>query len=340
MGFRLMLWRMRWPILAFCSLIIAVIALLHVPVTYSARAETTVKVAVLKYGTVSWLLDVIKNHKLDKKEGFDLELVQLAGNQAAQVALMSKEADTTVTDWFWVLQQRALGAKFVFIPYSAALGSLIVPANSPIKSVADLKGKRIGVAGSPIDKSWLLIRAYGKKLGVGDLAETATPMFAAPPLVNEQLVSGQVDAIVNYWNFAARLEAQGYRRVASIADLMKAFDIPAPLPLVGFVVSGDFADEQPKLLRAFTNAMQNAQRLLLTSDAEWDRIRPLMQVTSEEEFKVMRDRYREGLLHTWGDRDRKAAAKLFDLMAETGGEAVTGKGVKFDPDIFWSGLVF
>jgi NitT/TauT family transport system substrate-binding protein len=317
----------------------AALALLTMTMASAAQAET-IKAGVMKYGTVNWLLDVIKQHKLDEREGFNLQIVTLASPQASQVTMLSGDVDTIVTDWFWVLQQRAQGTKLVFIPYSAALGSLIVPAGSPIKSVQDLKGKRIGVAGSPIDKSWLLLRAYAKKHGAGDVAETATPTYAAPPLINELLISGQVDAVLNYWNLAAKLEAGEYRRVIDVAGLMKEFDIPAPLPLVGFVMQEKYADGNKARTHAFVNAMQNAQRILLTSDAEWDRIRPLMQVNSNAEFNVMRDRYREGLLHTWGDRDRKAAAKLFDLMAETGGQAVTGKDVKFDSNIFWSGLVF
>ena len=89
-----------------------------------------------------------------------------------------------------------------------------------------------------------------------------------------------------------------------------------------------------------TGIRQNAQKLLLTSDAEWDRIRPLMRVTTDAEFTVMRERYREGLLHTWSARDRQAAARLFHVLADVGGEELVGQGVHFDPKAFWDGLVF
>jgi NitT/TauT family transport system substrate-binding protein len=306
----------------------------------AAKAEQTVRAAVLKYGTANWLLDVIKHHKLDKRESFDLRLVPLASAQAAQIAILSGEADTAITDWFWVLNQRSRGANFTFVPYSVALGAVYVSGDSPIKSVSDLKGKRIGVAGSPIDKSWLILRAYSKKTAGEDLAANATVVFAAPPLLNEQLRAGRIDAVLNYWNATAELEADGFRRVASVPDLVKAFDIAAPLPLLGFVFPESFATGNAKTMQSFANAMQNAQKLLLTSDAEWDRIRPLVQARSDAEFKILRDRYREGLLHTWNERDRKAAGKLFGLMAEIGGEQLTGKGVTFDPAIFWNGLVF
>jgi NitT/TauT family transport system substrate-binding protein len=305
-----------------------------------ALARSSLRAAVLKFGTVNWLLDVIKANKLDSHEDFALEITELASNSATQVALLGGEADLMVSDWFWVMRQRALGGDYQFMPYSAALGSLIVAKDSPIKAVADLKGKRIGVAGGPLDKSWLLLRAYGKKQGVGDLADNASPVFGAPPLLNEQMLAGRIDALLNYWHYAARLEAKGYRRILPVAEMMKAFGIESVLPLVGFVFSGKLAADEPHLIRGFANSMQNAQKLLLTSDAEWDRIRPLMRVSSDEEFKVMRARYREGLLHTWSARDRKAAAKLFDVLADVGGEELVGRGVKFDPKAFWDGLVF
>lgn len=308
--------------------------------TKPANAAPTLRAGTLKFGTVNWLLDVIKHHKLDEREGFTLDILELASNNATQVALLGGEVDLIVSDWFWVMRQRAEGRDFLFLPYSAALGSLIVPADSPVQNVGDLKGKRIGVAGGPIDKSWLLLRAYGKKEGAGDVGETATPVFGAPPLLNEQIKAGRIDALLNYWHYAARLEAAGYKRILPVSEMMKAFGIDSVLPLVGFVFQSKISDSDPQRIHGFKNAMQNAQKLLLTSDAEWDRIRPMMNASSDAEFEVLRERYREGLLHTWNERDRKAAARLFDILAEVGGEELTGRGVNFDPGAFWDGLVF
>lgn len=305
-----------------------------------AVAQTTLRAATLKFGTVNWLLDVIKHHKLDEREGFHLEILELASNNAVRVALLGGETDLIVADWFWVMRQRQLGGDYQFMPYSAALGSVIVPPDAGASTVADLRGKRVGIAGGPIDKSWLLLRAYGKKQGVGDIARVAEPVFGAPPLLNEQLVSDRVDALLNYWHYAAQLEAAGYKRILPVAEMMKAFGIESVLPLVGFVFASKLEERDPRLLRGFANAMQNAQKLLLTSDAEWDRIRPLMNARTQAEFETLRERYREGLLHTWNERDRQAAAKLFDILAEVGGEELTGPGVTFDPKAFWDGLVF
>ena len=97
------------------------------------------------------------------KLGLTVTVVEVATNQAGPVALLSGEADVIVSDWPWALRQRAMGEQVKFAPYSSALGAVMVAPDSPIKTLADLKGKKLGVAGGAIDKSWLLLRAYSRQ---------------------------------------------------------------------------------------------------------------------------------------------------------------------------------
>ena len=305
----------------------------------SAAERPGLTVGAVQFGTLHWLLDVIKERKLDAEEGFELSPRMVATPGAANIALLGHEADIVVTDWFWVMRQRSLGGDYLFMPYSAALGGVIVPGDSPIKSVTDLKGKKIGVAGGPIDKSWLLLRAYGMKSGAGDLAAVATPVFAAAPLLNEQAAAGRIDALLNFWPFAVKLESTGYRQMIAVSQMMTSLGIENPLPLVGFVFPASLASDNRGLMQSFSRAVQKGQSILATSDQEWERIRPLMKASSDEEYRMLRTRYREGLLHSWNERDREAAQKLFAIVRETGGEEVTGAGVTFDPRAFWDGFV-
>ncbi len=315
-----------------------VIASLAPPGARAERKSVLIAGAV-QFGTAQWLFDVIANNKLDAAEGFTLSQRLLASNIAADIALLGQQADIVVADWFWVMRQRSLGGDYLFMPFTAALGGVIVPEASPVKTVADLKGKEIGVAGGPIDKSWILLRAYGIKLGAGDLAATAKPVFGAPPLLNEQAALGRLDALLNFWPFAVRLEAKGWRRLIAVSDIVRSFGISGELPLVGFVFAASLAIGEPALMQGFARAIQKAQRILLESDQEWERIRPLMRAASGEEFQLLRDRYREGVLHSWNQEGRKEAQKLFEIVRETGGEDVTGPGVRFDAKAFWDGFV-
>ena len=123
----------------------------------------TVRVAVQKTGTFAWELAVIRAHGLDKQADLAVQVIELASPEAGKIALRAGNADIIVSDWLWVSRERTLGAKLAFYPYSSALGAVMVPASSPIRTLADLKGRKLAVAGGPIDKNWLLLQAWLKQ---------------------------------------------------------------------------------------------------------------------------------------------------------------------------------
>jgi NitT/TauT family transport system substrate-binding protein len=121
--------------------------------------------------------------------------------------LLGGSADVIVADWLWVSRERALGTKLVLYPCSSAVGGAIVPANSSICTLADLEGKSLAVAGGPIDKSWLLLQAAAERQGI-DLNQQARIVYGAPALLAAKMMHGGTDAMLNYWNFCARLKAR------------------------------------------------------------------------------------------------------------------------------------
>ena len=178
----------------------------------SARPVLLIRIGVLRFGTVSWEIDVIRQHALGAEAQVAIVSVELATPQACQVALQAGHVDMIVVDWLWVARQRAAGDDWSFVPFSNAVGALIAPAGSTVRDVADLAGRALGVAGSPLDKSWLILRAYAtQRYGIG-LYAGANISFGAPPLLAEQMKAGRLDALLTYWPFAAKAEAAGARR--------------------------------------------------------------------------------------------------------------------------------
>ena len=92
--------------LAFATLLALVVTAPDV-----TAAPARVRVGVLKFGTVSWELDVMQTHGLAAREGVDLQVVTLASTNATTVALQGGAVDMIVTDWTWVSRQRAEGAR-------------------------------------------------------------------------------------------------------------------------------------------------------------------------------------------------------------------------------------
>jgi NitT/TauT family transport system substrate-binding protein len=294
------------------------------------------RVASVKFGTLAWLLETIKAEKLDAKYGIELEIIETATNQSSPVALYGGSADVVVTDWSWALRQRAMGEAVKFAPFSGALGAVVVPAGSPIKSLADLKGKKLGVAGSSTDKSWLLLRAHAKQELGADLADLVQPQYGAAPLLTEQLKDGRLDAVLNFWTFTARLEAQGFRRVISMSDVMTALGIDPQPALVGFIWKESAEAELLPAINGLLAAAREANGLLSESDAPWERLRPMMKAADDKEFEALKAGYRAGIRGYWSEADMKSAEKIMSILLVSGDAELAGKGTRFDPKAFYA----
>jgi NitT/TauT family transport system substrate-binding protein len=291
-----------------------------------AQAEDkvqAVRVGTLQFGTVNWELAVIADG-LDRQHGFTLQPVVLADKDATSVALLSGDVDAIVTDWIWVAKQRALGRDFTFVPFSRSVGALMVdPATGP-KTIADLKGKRIGVAGGATDKSWILLQAYARKTAGFDLAKTADVQFAAPPLLNELMLRGKLDGVLNFWQFNARLKDKGLVPLLTIAEILPALGIKQPPPLLGWVFSEKWAAENPAAAQGLIDASLAAKRLMQSDDAVWQKLRPKMDAESDSLFETLKAGYRAGIPDRYGPDDVAAAEQAFAVMRAVDPAAVAG----------------
>ncbi len=302
-----------------------------------AQQANMIRVGVLKFGTVNWELDVVLTHGLAKQRDIDLVVVPLASKSATQVAIQGGAVDVIVSDWIWVSRQRAEGRDYTFVPYSTAVGALMVNPGHGIATLADLKAKRLGVAGGPVDKSWLLLRAYSRhKLGK-DLADFAEPNFAAPPLLNELALRGELPAVLNYWHYSARLEASGMKALLQVKDLLPELGVDGVVPLVGWVFQEKWAQAQRATLTGFLQASFAAKKMLKESDIEWERLRPMLKVSDDATMIALRDAYRAGIPSCFGDSEIAAAKQIFEILDREGGEALVGRSRKLSEGTFWTG---
>jgi NitT/TauT family transport system substrate-binding protein len=310
-------------------------ALVSLGLGMPARAGVgSLRVASLRFGSLSWVLETIKAEGLAEAVGLQLTIIDVATNHAGPVALLAGDADVIVSDWTWALRQRAMGEKLRFAPYSTALGAVIVPNDSKIATLADLEGKKLGVAGSAIDKSWLLLRAYSRNTLGKDISEIATPVYGAPPLLTEELRSGRIDAVLNFWTYSARLEGNGFHKLIGVQDVLKGLGITPVPALVGFIWNEKTEVEKGPAIAAFLDAVAKANAILATSDSAWDRIRNLVKPANDAEFIAIKAYYREGIPQPWTEADTHAAQKLTELLTEVGAGELMGGATQFDPKLF------
>jgi NitT/TauT family transport system substrate-binding protein len=316
---------------------VTAVALVLVAIATHGVAATpqSVRIGVLKFGTVNWELDVIQYHGLARAEGVRLEVVELASKPATTVAILAGDVDVIVTDWIWVSRQRHEGRDFSFVPYSTAIGAVVVPPDSPIGALSDLRGRRFGVAGGPLDKSWLLLRALAQQRDGVNLDATVDKVFGAAPLLTNQIEAGEIDAVLNYWHYAARLEAKGMTRLLGMREVVRSLGIDADVPMLGFIFRETWVRNHIGAMEGMIRASRAAKEILRTSDKEWVRLRPLLRAENDATAIALRDGYRAGIPTRWGETERDAASRIFAILADLGGEQLVGPERTLAPGTFW-----
>lgn len=317
---------------------LALVALLCVAAAPVGAAEPPVlRVGVLQFGTVSWELEVMQKGGFAEREGVHIEVVPLALKDAANIAMLGNAVDIVVNDWIWVARQRAEGQDFTFVPYSLAVGGVMVRPDAGVKQFSDLKGKRLGVAGGPLDKSWLLLRAYARRTVGADAADWLEPSFVAPPLLNELMLRGELPAGLNFWHYSARLQAAGMVPLLSMSEILGTLGVHSELPLVGWVFREQWAAKNPEAIRGFLRASAAAKQHMRESDEVWTTLRPMMKITDDATFIALRDGFRAGIPAATMGESEQVARQVFDILAAEGGPALVGKAGTLAEGTFWAG---
>lgn len=313
----------------------ALVLFTHLTVVVAADEPSTLRIGALQYGTVMWTLDVMQRHALAEQQGVKVEVVPLALKESASVALQGGAVDVIVTDWIWVARQRSEGRDYVFVPYSRAVGGIMVRPDADIHTFADLRGRRLGVAGGALDKSWLLLRAYAQQTQGVDGAQWVDASFAAPPLLNALMFKGELPAVLNFWHYAARLHANGMQELLGIDAVLRGLGVEGDLPMLGWAFREAWAARHPEAVAGLLRAAHQAAQIMRDSDAEWEALRPLVRAEDDATLAALRDGFRAGIPRDDSAPAERAAAQVFGILAHTGGAELVGAATTLPAGTFW-----
>lgn len=145
---------------------------------------------------------------------------------------------------------------------------IVVPLDSPIQSLADLKGKQISVPFASTAHG-MLLRAL-KAQGI-DPERDLTLITQAPEVAGPALQAGKIDAHADFVPFAELFAWRGYAR--------KIFDgSQANAPTFhGSLVNAEYAKKYPEIVTAFLRAALEANQLFAAEPEKYSEL--IQQVT-------------------------------------------------------------
>jgi NitT/TauT family transport system substrate-binding protein len=108
--------------------------------------------------------------------------------------------------------------------------------------------------------------------------------------------------------------------------------------MIGWVFDETWAQSNHAAIAGFLRASSAAKRILLDSDAEWLRLKPMLKVSDDQGLGALRDAYRDGIPRGFDAEQRQAIERVFQILATQGGEDLVGSKSTLAPGTFWSGF--
>jgi len=290
----------------------------------SAGAAPAVRVGLQAGGTMSWVTFAVSYFGIDRELGLDVQATTYASKDASRIALRSGEAQVVVDDFLEVtlLRQNRYDVSAVY-PFSLLTGGVIVPSDSPVRSVADLKGQTIA-ATSLTDKTLLLLRAYARATAGFDPLTASKLVPVASPLMAQFMGRGEVNASIPLWHQGARLVSTGqYRQLIGTAELMKGLGLNPRTPLL-YVIARN--DTDPQALRLFLKAVLRAEERMKTDDGYWNAMldKGLYSLPDRAQLPALRRQWAAGLPRSWNAQDLNNTLLLTRTMINVAGPDVVG----------------
>ena len=209
-------------------------------------------------------LTIAEQRKYFEAEGLEVSVVDFAGGARALQAVVGGSADVVSGAFEHTLNMQAKGQPMrAFVLQGRAPQIVLAVSNKTMpnyKTLADLKGKKIGVT-APGSSTNIMANFVLAKAGLKPTDVSIVGVGAAQGAV-AALRSGQIDAISNLDPVITILQRAGDIKVVSdtrdVAEAEKVFGGPMPAACLYAPVS--FLEKNPNVAQALTNALVRANK--------------------------------------------------------------------------------
>lgn len=250
-----------------------------------------IRLAIMK-GQQMFPIMVMEELGLAKKYGFVLEQKAAASPDAINVLIISKDVDVALNAWPEAIRFRAKGVNILNVyPLARFINMVLVKNESPLKTLEDVKGKKLGTFYAPTSVTSAIFRVAGLKYYGFDPYKDTNLQQAAKPLLIGLMDKGEVDAIYLSEPEVSQMLATGkYRALAQIRDIYdtKAGGADVPLQLV-VQMQQEFTEKNPETAKAFVAAFQESVRYIKNNPNVWKKLAAEVNISDPKAADLLRD---------------------------------------------------
>ena len=300
---------------------LAITAAVALATCTAAVAQTKVRLGDLAQSLNEIASRVIIDQGLDKKHGLAVEYRAYPPLDGLFTAIRGKDVDVGFGGWTAIAQFRGKGfpVTMIFPVGRGVTVDVIVPTGSPIKTIADLKGKKVGSFAGAAGTATVLFRVVASKFHGFDPGKSGDLQFAGPGLLPALLDKGELDAAVMFDPLAAKLVASGkYRSIGNLADAYKA-GTGEEFLWIGYSSNDDFMKAEPEALTKFTRAWLEAIEYVKNHPEGFENYGKKYNLDAAA-IKLLRGRVIADYTTTWNDATLKSIRRFAELANSVMGD--------------------
>ncbi|HWE72745.1 MAG TPA: ABC transporter substrate-binding protein [Stellaceae bacterium] len=284
----------------------------------------TIRLMVNMAGTQSYPPFVMDKLGLESKYGFVLKTMPSATTQTTTTGFQSGDADMGMMGWNDLSRIIGGGVKVVGIaPFLGWANTVVVPVDSSIHNLGDLKGKKVGVY-SRTGLDWVVMRANALKLYKLDLEKDIVVQEGAISLLRGLMEQNQLDAAQMFNDLTAPMVVSGkYRSLGTIQSLVTQLGLP-DMPFLMYAVSTDYVAAHPENVKAFLAAYRDSIDALEKDNSLWAERAKQMGMSDDETIGALRDQTRPMLASRFKSTDEAAVRQTWDILVATAGAQTLG----------------
>lgn len=268
----------------------------------AAQAQQTVTVATSAAGQSGYLASVIEAKGIAREHGLKINNVMMDFTEAAN-ALRLGRAVASMMQPTTALNLRKAGTEVrLFVGQIWSGNAFVVRKDAPYKSIADLKGKKIGNF-SRVTGAYFFSAVIAKEKGL-DIEKDFQAVPAETGALIALLERGEVEAINMFEPHITRLVLSGKYRVLVDFDseLQRIFGAP-PLKS-GMAVLKETAEKQPGLVKALRGAYVDGIKFIKSGkDREFfeSKAKEFFGLSTPEEVAAGMKQNRDNFAGLWGE---------------------------------------
>jgi aliphatic sulfonates family ABC transporter substrate-binding protein len=248
---------------------LSLVHLLEPRTSFAATSSEAAKNLVIRFGNQPGITtaSIVKHFRWIEKQGYKVDWINFNDAGSEMRALVAGDLDVMLAGAApeMILSSKYAGSWFVAAPVTNG-NQLIVPVKSPIKTIQDLRSKRIAYPGPGSQQFALLSTA----LHDANMKPDELNLYkSAAPDMPSLLKRGEIDGFMAWTPFTSESVRAGVGRVLLNAnDVFNKAGGKGQWISAGYLVSSKFAQEHPQAVVDVVKDIAKASRLIRTNQDE------------------------------------------------------------------------